>query len=96
MKSVQTVDSSGDDSDGKNSDLDEEEAPFQKPSQQLASIAASRPKREIRKPVMFPYMVAYALPIIDDDVPFTYREDLKSTESVKWKKALDGEMESLY
>lgn len=41
-------------------------------------------------------MVAYALPVIDDEVPFTYKEALRITESIKLKKAIDEEMESLY
>ena len=40
-------------------------------------------------------MVAYALPVTDDDVPETYREAAQSADSAKWKKAMDEEMGSL-
>ena len=41
-------------------------------------------------------MVAYALPVTDDDVPYTYREAMDSTDNVKWKMAMDEEMQSLH
>ncbi|KAH9669399.1 Integrase catalytic domain-containing protein [Citrus sinensis] len=44
------------------------------PADQQDSIAYRRPHREIRKPARFVGMVAYALQIVDDDVPSTYRE----------------------
>ena len=53
---------------------DEEEVLTQEPSQQQDSIAYRRPHREIRKPGCFVDMVVYALPIVDDDAPSTYRE----------------------
>ena len=65
-------------------------------SQQPESIATSRPKRNIRKPARYSDMVAYALPVIDDDVPNTYKEAVYSSENVKWKKAMDEEMTSLH
>ena len=40
-------------------------------------------------------MLAYALPIVDDDVPFTYREAVSNPESIQWKKAMNEEMQSL-
>ena len=73
----------------------EEEVPTQEPSQQQESIAINRPRREIRRPARFADMVAYALPIVDDDVPSTYREAVQCSEVDKWKKAMDEEMQSL-
>ncbi|KAH9771354.1 Integrase catalytic domain-containing protein [Citrus sinensis] len=66
------------------------------PSQQQDSIAYRRPHREIRKPARFVDMVAYALPIVDDDVPSTYREAVSNPESIQWKKAMNEEMQSLH
>ena len=40
-------------------------------------------------------MVAYALPIVDDDVPSTYKDAVKSSENEQWKKAMEEEMQSL-
>ena len=41
-------------------------------------------------------MVVYALPIVDDDVPSTYREAVSNPESIQWKKAMNEEMQSLH
>ena len=41
-------------------------------------------------------MVAYALPIVDNDIPSTYREVVCSPESKQWKLVIDEEMLSLY
>jgi hypothetical protein len=41
-------------------------------------------------------MVAYALPVIDDGIPYTYKEAVQSVESAKWKEAIDEEMKSLH
>ncbi|KAH9679095.1 hypothetical protein KPL71_025975 [Citrus sinensis] len=68
----------------------------QEPSQQEDSIAYRRPRREIRKPARFVDMVAYALPIVDDDVPSTYREAVSNPESIQWKKTMNEEMQSLH
>ncbi|KAK0598599.1 hypothetical protein LWI29_036201 [Acer saccharum] len=59
----------------------EEEVLTQEPSQQQDSIAVRRPRREIRKPARFVDMVAYALPIVNDDVPSSYKEAIRSSES---------------
>ena len=40
-------------------------------------------------------MVAYAHPVVDD-VPSTYREALRSSETVEWEKAMVEEMQSLH
>ena len=62
---------------------DDEEVLTQEPSQQQDSIAYIRLLREIRKPARFVDMVAYALPIVDDDVPSTYREAVSNPESIQ-------------
>ncbi|BBH01937.1 hypothetical protein Prudu_012349, partial [Prunus dulcis] len=85
-----TVDSDEEDED------DEEEAPTQEPPQQQDSIAIRRSRREIRKPVRFTDIVAYALPVIEDDIPSAYKEAVRSSESVEWKKSMDEEMKSLH
>lgn len=41
-------------------------------------------------------MVAYALPITEDDIPYDYREAVQSMESDKWKMAMDEKMRSLH
>ena len=41
-------------------------------------------------------MVAYALPIVDDDIPSTYSEVVSNPESIQWKKAMNEEMQSLH
>jgi len=40
-------------------------------------------------------MVAYALPVVDDDVPSTYREAVSYSEVDQWKTAMKEEMQSL-
>ncbi|KAI9195282.1 hypothetical protein LWI28_013512 [Acer negundo] len=74
----------------------EDSAPLAEIRQQLESVANSRPKRDIRRPACYTDMVAYALPMTDDDVPYTYREVMDSTDNVKWKIAMDDEMQSLH
>ncbi|KAH9761919.1 Integrase catalytic domain-containing protein [Citrus sinensis] len=83
------------DSDSPSTENDEEVL-TQEPSQQYDSIAYRMPHREIRKPARFVDMVAYALPIVDDDVPSTYREAISNPESIQWKKAMNEEMQSLH
>ncbi|KAH9650169.1 hypothetical protein KPL70_026264 [Citrus sinensis] len=50
-------------------------------------IATRRPRREIKKPgwLTKDMVVAYALPVIDDDIPNTFGEALRSSESDQWK-----------
>ncbi|KAG8487895.1 hypothetical protein CXB51_018354 [Gossypium anomalum] len=64
----------------------DEEVLTQEPLQQQDSIAYRRPRREIRKPARFDDIVAYALPIVDDDVPSTYTEAISNPDGVKWKQ----------
>ena len=44
------------------------------------SIAVNRPIREIRKLAHYTDMVAYALPIADDNIPMNFREATKISE----------------
>ncbi|KAJ8899013.1 hypothetical protein K2173_008836 [Erythroxylum novogranatense] len=48
------------------------------------------------EPAWFTDIVAYALPVIEDDIPSTYKEAVRSSESVEWKKSMDEEMNSLH
>ncbi|KAJ8616233.1 hypothetical protein MRB53_035605 [Persea americana] len=65
-------------------DTSEEEVPAQEPPQEQAdSIAASKPKKNIRKPQRFTDMVAYALPMVEECVPTTYKEAKRHLESSK-------------
>ncbi|KAH9679291.1 retrovirus-related pol polyprotein from transposon TNT 1-94-like protein [Citrus sinensis] len=61
-------------------------------------IATRRPRREIKKPgwLTKDMVVAYALPVIDDDIPNTFGEALRSSESDQWKLAMEEEMKFLY
>ena len=78
-------------------DTNEEETLVQEPPQeQVDSIAASRPKRNIRKPQRFTDMVAYALPMVEECVPTTYKEAKRHSKSVEWQNAMDEEMKSLH
>jgi hypothetical protein len=40
-------------------------------------------------------MVAYAFLMIDDEILYTYKKVVQSTENTKWKKAMDKEMKYL-
>lgn len=77
----------GDNSEDENDDEDEisAEVEIHSPSPVIPpeSIATSRTRREISKPAKYTDMVAFALPIIDDDVPCTYREAVQSKDSAK-------------
>ncbi|KAH9671777.1 retrovirus-related pol polyprotein from transposon TNT 1-94-like protein [Citrus sinensis] len=61
-------------------------------------IATRRPRREIKKPgwLTKDMVVAYALPVIDDDIPNTFGEALRSSKSDQWKLAMEEEMKSLH
>ena len=83
-------------SEDEETSTDEVEAPAHQSPQQTDSIAVSRPRREAKKPVWLTDMVAYALPIVSDDIPSTYKEAKRSSENVDWKKAMDEEMKSLH
>ncbi|KAH9734322.1 hypothetical protein KPL71_017332 [Citrus sinensis] len=61
-------------------------------------IATRRPRREIKKPgwLTKDMVVAYAFPVINDDIPNTFDEALRSSESDQWKLAMEEEMKSLH
>ncbi|KAE8665322.1 Detected protein of unknown function [Hibiscus syriacus] len=73
----------------------DEEVQTQEPLETPETLAVTRPRREIRRPARFVDMVAYALPVVDDDISITYQESIQSLESDKWKSAMDEEMQSL-
>ncbi|KAM2004372.1 hypothetical protein ACFX15_027830 [Malus domestica] len=85
-----TVNSDDEDED------DEEEALTQEPPQQQDYIATRRSRREIRKPARFTDIVAYAFPVIEDDIPSAYKEAVMSSDCELWKKSMDEEMKSLH
>ena len=80
----------------KGNNLDKSEAPVSTPLQLTKSIAVRRSKWEIRRPARYVDAVAYALPIIEEDIPSTYKEAVCTSESSEWKKAMDEEMQSLH
>jgi len=87
IKTVQTIPTEG--------NSDEEDATTTATTQQ-ESIATSKPKGVIKKPARYCNMVAYALPVIDGGIPYTYKEVVQSVENAKWKEAMDEEMKSFH
>ena len=61
--------------------LDESEASILTPSQLTKSIAVRRSKREIQKPARYADAIAYALPIVEEDIPSTYKEAVCTSKS---------------
>ncbi|KAH9744296.1 External alternative NAD(P)H-ubiquinone oxidoreductase B4 [Citrus sinensis] len=61
-------------------------------------IATRRPRKEIKKLKWLTkdMVVAYALPVIDNDIPNTFGEALRSSKSDQWKLAMEEEMKSLH
>ena len=61
-------------------------------------IATKRPRREIKKLewLIKDMVLAYALSVIDDDIPNTFSETSRSSESDQWKLAMEEEMKSLH
>ncbi|KAG6783314.1 hypothetical protein POTOM_012760 [Populus tomentosa] len=76
IKTVQTIPTEGDSDESS----DEEDATTPATTQQ-ESIATSKPKRVIKKLARYCDMVAYALPVIDDGIPYTYKEAVQSGSS---------------
>lgn len=62
--------------------------------QQSKPIAIRKGKRVIKQPSWMTDMVAYALPIIEDNIPCTFKEAVQNPKSVKWKEAIDEEIGS--
>ncbi|KAG8480151.1 hypothetical protein CXB51_024883 [Gossypium anomalum] len=76
-------------------ELEVEEILTQEPLSIPELVAVASQRREIRRPVRFTVRVAYALLVVDDDIPITYQEAMQSLESEKWKSAMDEEMQPL-
>ncbi|KAE8693200.1 Cellulose synthase-like protein D2 [Hibiscus syriacus] len=74
---------------------EDEEVQTQEPLETPEPLAVTRPRREIRRPARFVDMVAYTLPVVDDDIPITYQETIQSLDNDKWKSVMDEEMQSL-
>ncbi|KAE8732406.1 hypothetical protein F3Y22_tig00002193pilonHSYRG00080 [Hibiscus syriacus] len=74
---------------------DEEEVQTQEPPQQHESITLRKEKRTIRQPARYADMVSFASPIASDDVPATFNEAIQSSEHIKWRIAMNEEMQSL-
>ena len=94
--SSKSVDTDNDIVVDKRNNLDESEAPILTPSQSTKFIAVRRSKREIRKPTRYVDVVAYALPIVEEDIPSTYKEAVCTSESGEWKKAMEEKMQSFH
>ena len=62
------------------------------------SVAVGRPRRNSYKSswLTTDMIVAYALPVIEEAIPSTYREAEISLESKMWKDAMEEEMSSLH
>ena len=61
------------------------------------SITVYRPRRVIRRPARYnDVMVVYALSVkvVDDMVPSTFRETESSLDSIRWREAMEEEMQS--
>ncbi|KAM1373507.1 hypothetical protein ACFX2I_024202 [Malus domestica] len=58
-------------------------------------IAKNRGKRHITKPAWYNDYVAFALPIITDEIPSNFEEAIESEEKEKWCNVMDDEMNSL-
>ncbi|KAH9793297.1 hypothetical protein KPL71_004477 [Citrus sinensis] len=61
-------------------------------------IETRRPRREIKKLgwLIKDMVVAYALPVIDDNIHNSFGEALRSSESDQWKLAIEEEIKSLH
>ena len=62
------------------------------------STAVGRPRRNTRKSgwLTTDMVVAYALSVVEEAIPSTFREAEISSESKKWKEAMNEEIKSLY
>ena len=59
------------------------------------SITLNRPMREIIKLAWYTDMVAYALPVADNNILVNFKEATKISKSAYWQVAMDDEMQSL-
>ena len=62
------------------------------------SAAVERPRKNSRKPswLTTDMIVAYALPVVKEAIPSTYRESEISSESKIWKDAMEEETSFLH
>jgi len=62
------------------------------------SIAVGRTKRNPLKPswLTTDMIVAYALPVVEEAIPFTYRKAEINSKSKMWKDSMVEEISSLY
>ena len=56
----------------------------------------SKGKLVTKQPGWMTDIVAYALPIFEDNILCTFKEAMQNVESVKQKEAIDEEIESLH
>ena len=79
-------------------DADDEEGQEQVMGDVPDSTAVGRPRRNTRKPgwLTTDMIVAYALPVVEEAIPSTFREAEISSESKMWKEAMNEELKSLY
>ena len=56
------------------------------------STAVRRPRRNARKPgwLTTDMVVAYALPVVEEAIPSTFREAKISSESKMWRAAMEN------
>jgi len=62
------------------------------------SVTVGRPRRNSHKPswLTTDMIVTYALPVIEEVIPSTYRKAEICSESKMWKDAMEEEMSSLH
>ena len=60
------------------------------------SIVVRRSKQKFQKSTRYVDAVSYALPIVEEDIPSTYKEAMCTSKSGEWKKAMEEEMKSLH
>ena len=76
------------------SSQDEEEAHTQQPPV-IECISISKCKRNTKRHARYSDYVAYALPIINAEIPESYKKAMNSSENIEWGKVKDEEMNSL-
>jgi len=61
-------------------------------------VTVGRPRRNSRKPswLTTDMIVTYALPVVEEVIPSTYRKAEICSESKMWKDAMEEEMSSLH
>ena len=79
-------------------DADDDEDQGQAMSDVHESVAVGRTKRNSHKPswLTTDMIVSYALSVVKETIPSTYREGEISSKSKMWKDAMEEEMSSLH